>query len=165
MSVVECITLDGHKRMVPKDLLVLRPAVYAIVVHDGEILLMKLLPTGKYHPPGGGIRVGERVVDALQRELREETGIEVAVERFVYFEELFFFYDPSGTAYHGLHFYYLCRPKTFTLLDDAQVKDDAAGKPQWVPIQGLQTQDFQAHGEIILDLGKKSACGGLPLGI
>lgn len=157
MSVVECITLDGRKKIIRKDSLVLRPAVYAIVVYDGKVLLMKMRHTGKYHPPGGGISVGERVEDALKREIREETGIEVEVGRFARFEELFFYYDPSGTAYHGLHFYYICRPKTLALLDDTQVKDDAAGKPRWVNIQGLQAQDFQAHGDIILDLCKEVA--------
>jgi len=157
MSVVECITLNGRKKMVQKDSLVLRPAVYAIVVYDGKVLLMKMRHTGKYHPPGGGISVGERVEDALKREIREETGIEVKVGRFARFEELFFYYDPSGTAYHGLHFYYVCCPKTLELLDDTQVKDDAAGKPRWVDIEGLQAQDFQAHGDIILDLCKEVA--------
>jgi 8-oxo-dGTP pyrophosphatase MutT (NUDIX family) len=157
MSVIECVTLDGHKKMVQKDRLVLRPAVYAIVVYDGQVLLMKMRHSGKYHPPGGGISVGERVEDTLKREVREETGIEVEVERFAHFEELFFYYDPSGTAYHGLHFYYVCRPKTLTLLDDTQVNDDAAEKPRWVSIQGLQAQNFQAHGDIILDLCRKVA--------
>ena len=156
-SVIECITLDGHKKMIQRDSLVLRPAVYAIMVRDGRVLLMKMRHTGKYHPPGGGISVGERMEDALKREIREETGIEVEVERFARFEELFFYYDPSGTAYHGLHFYYLCHPKTLTLLDDTQVKDDAAGKPRWVNIEGLQAQDFQANGDIILDLCKEVA--------
>jgi ADP-ribose pyrophosphatase YjhB (NUDIX family) len=75
--VVECITLDGRKRVTQKDSLVLRPAVYAIVVHDGKVLLMKVRHTGKCHPPGGGINAGERVEDALKREIREEAGIEV----------------------------------------------------------------------------------------
>jgi 8-oxo-dGTP pyrophosphatase MutT (NUDIX family) len=157
MPLVECITLDGRKKMIQKDNLVLRPAVYAVVVHDGKALLMRMRHTGKYHPPGGGISVGERMEDALKREIREETGIEVEVERFARFEELFFYYDPSGTAYHGLHFYYICRPKTFTLLDDTQVNDDAAAEPRWVSIQGLQAQDFQALGDIILDLCREVA--------
>lgn len=152
MPVVECIALDGRKKLVPAGSLILRPAVYAVVVHDGQVLLMRMLHTGKYHPPGGGIHVGERIQDALKRELREETGIEVEIERFARFEELFFYYDPSGTAYHGLHFYYICHPKTFELLDDAQVQDDAAGKPRWVDISSLQARDFQAHGDIIVDL-------------
>lgn len=70
MSVVECIKLDGRKKMIQKDSLVLRPAVYAIVVYDGKILVMKMRCTDKYHPPGGGISVGERIEDALKREIR-----------------------------------------------------------------------------------------------
>jgi 8-oxo-dGTP pyrophosphatase MutT (NUDIX family) len=157
MSMIECITIDGHKKMIPKDSLVLRPAVYAIVVHDGKLLLMTARRVGKYHLPGGGINVGERITDALKRELREETGIEVEIGRFAHFEELFFYYDPSGTAYHGLHFFYVCRPKTLALLDDTQVKDDAAGKPRWVRLQGLRARDFWAHGDIILDICKAVA--------
>ena len=147
---IECITLDGQKKMVPKDRLVLRPAAYAIIVHQGRVLLMRMRHSGKYHPPGGGINLGERMEDTLKREVWEEAGIEIEVVRFAHFEELFFYYDPSGTAYHGLHFYYLCRPKTRALLDDTLVDDDAAEKPRWVDIQGLQAQDFQTHGEIII---------------
>jgi ADP-ribose pyrophosphatase YjhB (NUDIX family) len=157
MSVIECITLDGHKKMIQRDSLVLRPAVYAIIVHDDRVLLMKMRHSGKYHPPGGGVSAGERMADALKREIREETGIEVEIERLAHFEELFFYYDPSEIAYHGLHFYYVCHPKTLTLLDDTQVNDDAAGKPRWVSIQSLQAQHFQAHGDIILELCKETA--------
>ena len=113
---------------------------------------MKLRPTGKYHPPGGGIKAGERIQEALKRELREETGLEVRIERLARFEELFFYYDPSETAYHGLHFYYICRPMTLELLSDAQVQDDAAVAPRWVAIEGLQAEDFQAHGDVVVEL-------------
>jgi ADP-ribose pyrophosphatase YjhB (NUDIX family) len=156
---IECVTLDGKIKSVHKDSLVLRPAVYALVVHDDQVLLMRMCHSGKYHPPGGGVQVGERIKDALKREVREETGIQVKVERFAHFEELFFYYDPSGTAYHGLHFYYICRPKTLMLLEDAQVNDDAAETPRWVNIQDLRAQDFQVHGDIILDLCKGAAAG------
>ncbi len=108
--------------------------------------------TGKYHPPGGGMSAGERVEDALIREVREETGIEVEVEGFARFEELFFYYDPSDTAYHGLHLYYRCSPRSLKLHDASQTKDDSAGEPQWVDIAGLQAQDFQAFGNAMLDL-------------
>jgi len=152
MPAVECITLHGHKRMVREEGLVLRPAAYAIVVHDGKVLLLRLGATGKYHLPGGGVKTGERIRDTLKRELVEETGIEIEVGKLAHFEELFFCYDPSDTAYHGLHFYYICKPKTSRLLGDDQVDDESAEKPRWVDIQSLQAQDFQIHGDIILDL-------------
>lgn len=154
MSVVECITLDGHKKTVQKDDLILRPAAYGIIGHEGKLLLLKMQHTGKYHLPGGGVSVGETIEDTLQREIREETGIEIEVGRFAHFEEIFFYYDPSDRAYHGLHFYYICRPKTLGLLGDDQVNDGSAEKPRWVNVEHLYAHDFQSCGKVILELCK-----------
>ena len=82
----------------------------------------------------------------------EETGVEIEVERFVHFDEDFFYYDPLDEAYHSFLFYYICRPKTLDIADDDNVDDEEAEKPRWIDIEGLQAEDFQNHGEIILKL-------------
>ncbi len=144
---VECLTLSGEKRLFPRERLVLRPAAYALILHRGRVLLLTMRETGKYHLPGGGIHPGETIEQTLRREVREEAGIEIQVERFLHLEELFFYYDPSDTAYHGLHLFYLCRPATLELLPDAQVDDGSAERPRWVDVQGLRPEQFQAGGE------------------
>jgi 8-oxo-dGTP diphosphatase len=53
---------------------------------DGAVLLIRRSPASKVDPgrwelPGGKMDVGERLVDALVREVREETGLEVAGPR------------------------------------------------------------------------------------
>ena len=58
-------------------------AVGALVVREGKVLLAKrrLEPNhGLWSLPGGAVRSGEALKAALARELREECGIEVAVE-------------------------------------------------------------------------------------
>jgi mutator protein MutT len=152
MSAVECTTLYGRKKQVPRDSLVLRPAAYAIIVNEGRLLLLTLRHSGKYHLPGGRIEAGERVEETLRREIEEETGIAVEVGELARFREVFFYYDPSETAYHGLHFYYLCSPATLELVADEEVRDSSAERPRWVEIRGLQAEDFQVHGELILQL-------------
>jgi 8-oxo-dGTP pyrophosphatase MutT (NUDIX family) len=152
LSEVECLTLDGHNRIFPVDRLILRPAAYALIIHEGKLLLLKMRHTGKYHLPGGGIHIGERMEQTLKREVLEETGIEIDLVRFAHFEEVFFYYDPSDRAYHGLHFYFLCRPTTFKLLADDMLKDESAEQPRWKEILDLHPTEFQVHGDIILKL-------------
>ena len=76
--------------------------------------------------------------------------------RFVHFEEVFFYYDPSDRAYHGLHFYFICRPKTLRFLADDQVEDESAEQPRWVEIRGLRPEDSQFHGDVVLELCKQA---------
>jgi 8-oxo-dGTP pyrophosphatase MutT (NUDIX family) len=79
MSEVKCITLEGHTKIFQNDRLILRPAAFALIVHDGKLLLLRMVYTGKYHLPGGGINIGERMEQTIKREVLEETGIEVEV--------------------------------------------------------------------------------------
>jgi ADP-ribose pyrophosphatase YjhB (NUDIX family) len=62
----------------------LRPAVAAIVTNgDGRLLLQRRSDNGLWAVPGGGVEIGESVSAAMVREVREETGLTVAIERLV----------------------------------------------------------------------------------
>ncbi len=161
MTEVQCITLYGQTKIIDCERLILRPAAYALILYDNKILLLKMRATGKYHLPGGGIELGERMAETLKREVLEETGVEIEVGRLVHFEEVFFYYDPSDRAYHGLHFFFICQAKAVNTLPDEQVNDDSAEKPHWVAIATLKTEDFQYHGEVILALCGQADTGAI----
>ena len=55
-----------------------REAAKAVVERDGLLLLLLTPRTGDHKLPGGGVHPGETHEQTLQRELREETGYEVA---------------------------------------------------------------------------------------
>lgn len=55
-------------------------AAGGIVVNlDGKILLVRNSYRGIWEYPGGQVEVGENLIEGLQREIREESGIEVEV--------------------------------------------------------------------------------------
>jgi 8-oxo-dGTP pyrophosphatase MutT (NUDIX family) len=151
-TLIECVTLYGLKKLIPQEKLTMRPSVYGIIVHEGKILLLNTRHTGKYCLPGGGVNTGERIEEALKREVREEAGIEVRVDRFAHFAEEFFYYDPLDVAFHGLLFYYHCTPLTFNLAPDDRVDDAEAEKPRWIPVETLSGDDFNDHGALVMQL-------------
>ena len=54
------------------------PAVGALVVHDGAVLLVRRgrAPSrGVWAVPGGRVELGETLAEATEREVREETGV------------------------------------------------------------------------------------------
>jgi len=62
----------------------LRPSVAAVITNaDGDILLQLRSDNGLWGLPGGSVEIGESVARAILREVREETGLAVEIERLV----------------------------------------------------------------------------------
>ncbi len=56
------------------------PSANVIVVNDlGEILMIRRTDNGNWAVPGGGMDLGESIIDTALRETREETGIECQI--------------------------------------------------------------------------------------
>lgn len=61
-----------------------RPSVSAVIFDGrGRLLLQQRTDGGQWGLPGGSVEIGESVGQAVQREVREETGLDVAVRRLV----------------------------------------------------------------------------------
>lgn len=59
-----------------------RPGVYTVLLRGDSILAThQSQPIPEFQLPGGGIDRGEHPITALHREVREETGWKIAIER------------------------------------------------------------------------------------
>ncbi len=105
--------------------------VGALIVQGDRILLCrrgKPPYQGFWSLPGGLVELGEPVLDALRREVREETGLEVTIDRFAEVYERITTDSDGRVEYHFTILDYLCRPESGTL----RAGDDAADV-RWFP--------------------------------
>ena len=68
-----------------------RPSVRGIIVKEGKIAMIHSLKYDYYKFPGGGIEKGENHFQALIREVKEETGLEVissSIKEFGYIHRI-----------------------------------------------------------------------------
>jgi 8-oxo-dGTP diphosphatase len=97
--------------------------VGGVIVRDGRALIVKRAHEprkGEWSLPGGLVELGETLVEAAKREIREETGLEVEVGEVIEVFDRVHHLD-GRVRYHFVIVDYLCRPTGGTL----QAGDDA----------------------------------------
>jgi nucleoside triphosphatase len=111
----------------------------------GEILLCKMPLTrgaypGQWAIPGGGIEEGERIREALQRELGEEVGLEVSeIKPFSFDDDVREKINADGTkeTIYMIHLVFDC--KTLT---DSVIINDEFEEYAWVKPENLKNYDL-----------------------
>jgi ADP-ribose pyrophosphatase YjhB (NUDIX family) len=128
----------------------IRPGVSAVVLRDGQVLLQRRDDNRLWGIPGGSVEFGETVLMALTREVREETGLEVAPERLigVYSDpaEHQIHHYPDGNVIHYVSVCFECRvlSGTLTLCEeslDLQWFDPDALPHDTMPVARIRVRD------------------------
>lgn len=112
----------------------------AVLVKDGKILVQRDRNGTEYALPGGHIKIGETLEDGLIREMQEETGVSIHIQRMLWSEECF--WEWKGKAAHNISFYYLIDVlENCALLateDFISQKDNGNVVLGWMPIEKLK---------------------------
>lgn len=115
------------------------PAVGAIIIKDGQILLIKRGSDpsyGKWSVPGGHIELGETMEAALKREVMEEVGIDVKINRLAGVYDLIV-QDGENITYH----YVLIEFFADTVSGNIKAGSDAL-ECRWVPLTKIDEFDL-----------------------
>lgn len=160
---VTCVDIDGNRRDVPLDELAFRPSIYGVIIREGKILLSR--QWDGYDFPGGGVQMGERLEDALLREVHEETGLVVSAGDIVACEDSFFTTPFERRNVHSILIYRLCNVEGGELTTEHFDEDEKkyAGMPEWIDLRdvsGLKYKNSVDSTNIIAEAVRVSGCPG-----
>ena len=115
---------------------ILNIRVGAIIMRDGKILMVGNENADYLYSVGGRIKFGETAEEAVVREVLEETGIKMEIDRLGFVHENFFFGDaPSnhGKLIQEISFYfYMKTPADFAPISESFTEDDRKECLKWV---------------------------------
>ncbi|GGH27670.1 NUDIX hydrolase [Paenibacillus segetis] len=124
--------------------------VAGILIHNGKLLLHTTKTDDFWNLPGGRVEFNESTEQALIRELQEELGVTIQLERLVYVNEDFFEYDCK--KYHEIGFYYLMSlPANHDILQKKEefygLEDNGRLIFKWFEVEELL--DLEVYPEIL----------------
>ena len=120
--------------------------VVGIAIHDERTLLSRLETEDFWAFPGGKAKFFEESAETLRREMKEELGTQVKIDRLLFAVENFF--EDGKKHCHEIAFYYLIEFLDATIARHTQpfygIEEVEVGVPsklvfQWFPIDGLET--------------------------
>ncbi len=107
--------------------------VGAIIRKNGKLLLVGNDRNDYDYSVGGRIRFGETAEQAILREVEEETGFRLEIDRLGFVEENFFYgtspYKRDSLVYEISFYYYMKTPEDFEPLSD---RFEEEGTPEYL---------------------------------
>lgn len=147
-----CEKQDGKTILLEAGEPILRVSAYGILLSGRLVLLTKT-----YQPlwefPGGSVEKSEKLSRTLQREFREETGVDVTVKKFVAERESFYL-SPTGKIFHSFQHFFLVTKKRKKFLANLSIKNTLA---QWVPLATLSPKNMKKSAWDILSFLENKA--------
>ena len=115
-----CLTCDDG---------ILNIRVGAIIMKDGKILMVGNEKSNYLYSVGGRIKFGETAEEAIVREVLEETGVKLEVDRLGFVHENYFYGDAPtnlGKLIYEISFYFYMKvPSNFAPVSDSFTEDSS----------------------------------------
>ena len=117
---------------------ILNIRVGAIIMKDGKILMVGNERANYLYSVGGRIKFGETAEEAVVREVFEETGVNMEIDRLGFIHENYFYGDaPSNLGkliFEISFFFYMKVPSDFTPISESFTEDNSKEHLKWVSL-------------------------------
>lgn len=131
-----------------------RVSAYGVIVRNERILLVRCSADsdaqGQWTLPGGGIEFGEDPAHAAVREVREETGLDVALDALLTIDSRFVRTDTAD--HHAIRVIYSAHVTGGTLAVEVGGSTDAC---EWIPLTHASELPLVELANIGISLGRE----------
>ncbi|MFH1374066.1 MAG: NUDIX hydrolase [bacterium] len=121
--------------------------LYIVKDHRIVVIAKHFYPPGLYRAPSGGAQPGEEILDAIHREVMEETGCYIKLEKFLLRTKVVFTCSPYEIAWNSFVLQAAYISGDFKFTDHREIREVRLAEPV----------DFQQFSAIM----RKSNIGGL----
>ncbi len=112
--------------------------VGAIIIKDGKVLMVGNERSNYLYSVGGRIKFGETAEEAIVREVFEETGVKMEIDRLGFLHENYFWGDSPAKEgkliYEISMYFYMKVPDDFSPVSYSFTESNAKEFLKWVPI-------------------------------
>lgn len=126
----------GKDMTVPCDSGLINIRVGAIIMQNGKILMVGNERNDYFYSVGGRIQFGETAEEAVIREVLEETGVRMEVDRLGFIHENYFVGDAPNNfgklIYEVSFFFYMKVPDGFSPVSESFTEDQSKEYLEWV---------------------------------
>ena len=117
---------------------ILNIRVGAIIMRDGKLLMVGNERSDYLYTVGGRIKFGETAEEAIVREVLEETGVKMEIDRLGFVHENYFYGDaPTNLGkliYEISFFFYMKVPQDFAPVSESFTEDQSKEYLKWVSL-------------------------------
>ncbi len=112
--------------------------VGAIIIQDNQILMVRNFRDPYYYSVGGRVHLHESLEEAVLREVLEETGVPLEIDKLGFIHENFFTLEHSGEVFHEISFFYYMKPvANFRQINASLTEDGIEEKLEWIPLDKI----------------------------
>ena len=120
--------------------------VGGLLIHNGKVLMQKLVGEDGYAFIGGHVAFGETTAETIVREFKEELGADINVERLFIVNENFFSWDNRPCQQINLYYLVSLKDETQIPLDRNFKALDELGNERieldmcWIPLEDIPSK-------------------------
>ena len=129
---------------------ILNIRVGAIIMKDGKLLMVGNERTNYLYSVGGRIKFGETAEEAIVREVFEETGVKMGINRLGFIHENYFYGDSPKNfgklIYEVSYYFYMNVPCDFEPTSESFTEDNSKEHLKWISLE----EDIKMYPEFFI---------------